>query len=256
MESTDASLVLASRTGNPQMLQSNRLHVRILVGGNELELTNERADDKAESMNIQELIAAFTGVLKETTNTKPIKPRLVVENAKESDNSTEHQEVKTEIIRLKQLVQKFECEIKHLRQLLQESKKENEELKIRFRSATHMKAAEVAQRYSRVTVVQSATNGRGSESVTDSEEPYTPEQRPTKFVMNPQVKEIDFLSLDDILGNDDAVEITSKETARDAAEEDDNSAMENPGSGSGTVGICSHHILVLYTDTFIDFRRR
>jgi predicted RNase H-like nuclease (RuvC/YqgF family) len=240
MESTDATLVLASRTGNPQMLQSNRLHVRILVGGNELELTNERTDDKAESVNIQELISAFTGVLKETINTDLIKSRLDVENVKESDNGTEHQEVKTEIMRLKQLLQKFEGEIKHLRQLVQESKKENEELKIRFRSATHMKAAEVAQRYSRVSAVQSATNGRGFESITDSEEPYTPEQRPTEFAMNPQVKEIDFLSLDDILGNDDAVEIISKETTRDAAEEDDNTAMENSGSGSGTVGICPH----------------
>lgn len=237
MESADATLLLASRMGNAQIPLGNRLHVRVSVLGNELELTDERADDKTESVNIQELISAFTRVLKANTNTTPTITRLVAEKTQDAGISMGNQDNKIELTRLRQLVQKFEGEIKHLRLLLQESKKENEELKTRFRSATHMKAAEVAQRFSQVNIVQSATSGHTPESFTDSEEPYTPEQKSTDFVLNPQVKEIDFLSLDDILGNDNAVEITSNKTATDVAEEDGNTNKVNSGSGSGTVCI-------------------
>jgi hypothetical protein len=64
---------------------------------------------------------------------------------------------------------------------------------------------------------------------------HTPEQKPMDFELNDHVKEIDFLSLDDILGNDEANGFTSKRAAKDLVDEDDNADMENSSSGSRLV---------------------
>ncbi len=220
------------------MAHGSRLHVRVSVHGSELELTDERADNTKASVNVQELISAFTGVLKTTVNTAPVNTRLIAGNAEDSGIINENQGFKAEIVRLRQCVQKFEGEVMHLRQLLQEAKKENEELMIRFRSATHMKAAEIAQRFSQVDVLQAARDGRGSEDLLDLVEPYTPEQNPKEVILNAQVKEIDFLSLDDILGHDHKIEVISKRTTKDVLEEDENAIMDDSGSGSRTVSVC------------------
>jgi hypothetical protein len=98
-----------------------------------------------------------------------------------------------------------------------------------------MKAAELAQQFSRVDTVHGAIDGSGTEGIPDLVEPFTPEQKPTEFILNPKVKEIDFFSLDDILGKDGAVYTSSKRTAEDVPEGD---KAVNSGSGSGTVSIC------------------
>lgn len=236
MESTDATLALSSHTRQPNVIQGSRLHVRVSVRGNELELTDDRVDDKTASVNIQELISAFTGVLKATTNSN--RTNAFAGKADESVISTENQEFTVEVVHLRQLVQKLAYEVKHLRQLLQDSKNENEKLKFRFRSATHMKAAELAQRFPTLNIVQNATNGHEPESATGSEELDTPGQETMELMLDPQIKDIDFLNLDDILGNDDVFDITPKNKAKEFAEEDDSAVMENSIPGSRSVSLC------------------
>jgi hypothetical protein len=238
MESTDPTAVAASRTTNTHIQYGNRLKIRVYVRGDELELTDERIDNREAPINVQGIISAFTEVLKINPNTIPIDTRSIAENPNDSGFSTQKPEFKTEIMRLRQLAQKFEGEVMNLRQLLQESKEENEQLKIRFRSATHMKAAELAQQFSRLHSVQSAADGRETEGIPGLVEPFTPEQKPTEFILNSKVKEIDFFNLDDILGKDNAVCVPSKRKAEDVSEEDDNAVTNNSGSGSGTVSIC------------------
>jgi hypothetical protein len=215
MESTDPTAVAASRTTNTHIQYGNRLKIRVYVRGDELELTDERIDNREAPINVQGIISAFTEVLKINPNTIPIDTRSIAENPNDSGFSTQKPEFKTEIMRLRQLAQKFEGEVMNLRQLLQESKEENEQLKIRFRS-----------------------DGRETEGIPGLVEPFTPEQKPTEFILNPKVKEIDFFNLDDILGKDNAVCVPSKRKAEDVSEEDDNAVTNNSGSGSGTVSIC------------------
>jgi hypothetical protein len=238
MEGTDATVVPASRTGNLHIPHGNRRHIRVSVHGNELELTDERVDNNAAPINVHEIISAFTGVLKATANSTPIDTRIIAGNLNDSGYSTQNQEFKAEIMRLQQLVRKREGEIIYFKQLLQETKKDNEELKIRFRSATHMKAAELARQLSQVNTVHSATDGRGTEGILDLVEPFTPEQKPTEFILNHKVKEIDFFSLDDILDKDDAVYIPSTRTAEDISKGYHKDVTNNSGSLSGTVSTC------------------
>jgi hypothetical protein len=237
MESTDTTLVSPSRSGNSQLSLGNRLHVRVSVLGNELELTDERTDGKTNSVNIQELVSAFTGILKSTIEINPATSQNVIEKTKDNANTSDSQELKAELIRLKHLVQKFEGKNEQLKKLIHESKKENEQLKIRFRTATHMKAAEVAERFSQANAMQNETNHHGHESGTDSGDPYTPEQEPMEFELNSHIKEIDFLSLDDILGTDETVDFNSKMATKDLLDEDDNVDMEILNSGSRSVMI-------------------
>lgn len=228
----------ASRTGNLHIPHGNRRHIRVSVHGNELELTDERVDSNAAPINVHEIISAFTGVLKATANSTPIDTRFIAGNLNDSGYSTQNHEFKAEIMRLQQLVHKREGEIIHFKQLLEESKKDNEELKIRFRSATHMKAAELARQLSQVNTVHSAIDDCGTEGILDLVEPFTPEQKPTEFMLNHKVKEIDFFSLDDILGKDDGVYIPSTRTAEDMSKGDHKDVTNNSGSLSGTVSTC------------------
>lgn len=217
------------------MPQGNRLHVRVSVHGNELELTDERADNETASVNVQELISAFTGVLEATANSTPVATQFIAVNPQNSGIHTENQDFRAEIMRLQQRVQKFEGEVTYLRQLLQDSKEENKALKIRFRAATHMKAAELAHQLSKVNTAHTATDGHGPEGTPGLVEPFTPEQRPMEFVMNPKVKEIDFLSLDDVLGKDDTLYAPP---AENMSKEEDKAITNNPGSIPRTVSIC------------------
>jgi hypothetical protein len=235
MEGTDATIVPASRQGNLHMHQGNRLHVRVAVHGNELELTDERADNKPASINVQELISAFTGVLKATANTTPVTTQYIAGNHENSGIRTESQEFKAEIMQIQQRVQKFESEITHLQQLLQKSKKENEDLRVRFRAATHMKAAELAQQLAKINTVHNATDAHGPQIIPSLVEPFTPEQKPTEFILNSKVKEIDFLSLDDVLGKDDAIFVPSAEEM--SKKEDKVIITNNSRSVPGTVSI-------------------
>jgi hypothetical protein len=238
MEGTDATVVPASRTGHLHISQGNRLHIRVSVPGNELELTDERADNKTASTNVQELISAFTGVLKATGNNAPVATHFTARNPQNSCICTENPEFKAEVMRLQQRVQKFEGEVMHLRQLLQNSKEENKALKFRFRAATHMKAAELAHKLSKMNTVHTVTDGHRPEATPGLVEPFMPGQRPTEFVLNPKVKEIDFLSLDDILGKDNATDLSSKRTAEDMSKGDSKVVTNNSGSVLGTVSIC------------------
>jgi len=235
MEDTHATVVPASRTGHLHISHGNRLHVRVSVHGNELELTDERADNKTASTNIQELISAFARALKATGNNTPVATHFVTENPQSSSICTETPEFKSEVMRLQQRVQKFEGEVMHLRQLLQNSKEENEVQKVRFRAVTHMKAEELAHKLSKINIVHNVADGYGLEGTSGLAEPFTPEQGPTEFALNSKVKEIDFLSLDDILGKDNASDFSSKRIDEDMPMGDSKVITNNSGSVLGTV---------------------
>lgn len=121
-------------------------------------------------------------------------------------------------------------EVQQLRQLLKESQEENSRLKEKFRVATYMRAHEIAQTYAKSKILPVERDDSYDGTVGDLNESHTQKERPKCLSLDPKLKEIDFYSLDDVLGDDDAIYVTSKKTDNEASAEDDDTVFEHIGS--------------------------
>jgi hypothetical protein len=121
-------------------------------------------------------------------------------------------------------------EVQDLRLRLKESLEEINRLKENYRRATHMRAEEVAQNYPEFSYVPGGPGNSCSDASDGVSEPHTLERGPKHFILDPKIQEIDSLNLDDVLGKDDVVYITSKEPSKDVSPEHTDVVIEHIGS--------------------------
>lgn len=129
-------------------------------------------------------------------------------------------------------------EVHDLKRRLTESEEINARLKEQFRRATHMRAGDVAEKLLTSCNPPGGPDDGWSDASEGLNDAYTPELGSQDSNLPPKLQEIDFLSLDDVLGKDDGFYVTSmKETIKDIPTGDINMTTELADSGPEIVSI-------------------